>query len=76
MAPIQAARSRPDLKAWGIGDRGNQRGGSRRTDTGNVIEASADFARAIPGEDAAIRVEDLVLHRLKLSESLSSVCVA
>ena len=30
------------------------------------IEAVADFARSVPGENAAFRVENLTLHHLKL----------
>ena len=49
-----------------IGHRGNQCGCEQRADTGNVIEAFADFAHPVPGEDAAIPIKDLMLHHLKL----------
>ena len=49
-----------------IGDRGNQRGCNQRADAGNVVKALTDFARAVPGKNAAIRIEDLMLHHLKV----------
>ncbi len=50
-----------------IGDRGNQSGRNQRADAGNIIKALTDFARAVPRENAAIRIEYLMLHHLKLS---------
>ena len=50
-----------------IGDRGNQRGCDQRANAGNVIKASADFAHPVPGENAAVRIDDLTFHHLKLS---------
>ena len=49
-----------------IGDRGNQSGRNQRTDAGNIVKAPADLARAVPGKNATIRIEDLMLHHLKL----------
>ncbi len=50
-----------------IGDRGNQRGCNQGTDAGNIVKALTDFARAVPRENAAIRIEDLMFHHLKVS---------
>ena len=50
----------------GIGNRGNQGCGNQRTDAGNVIKSQADFARAMPGKDAAIRFQDLLLDQSEL----------
>ena len=33
---------------------------------GNVSQAPAELARTMPGKNAAIRIEDLMLHHLKL----------
>ena len=49
-----------------IGDRGNERGRNQRTDAGNIIKALTDFAHSVPGKDAPVRIEDPMLHRLKL----------
>jgi hypothetical protein len=49
-----------------IGDRGNQCGGNQGTDTGNVIKALTDFAHSMSSKNAAIRIEDLMFHHLKL----------
>ncbi len=49
-----------------IGARGSQSGCNQGTDTGNVIKALTDFAHSMPGKNAAIRIEDLMLHHLKL----------
>ncbi len=42
-----------------IGDRGSQRGCNQRTDAGYIVKALIDFAQAVPGKDAAIRIEYL-----------------
>ena len=50
-----------------IGDGGNERGRDQGTDAGNVIKALTDFAYSMPRENAAICIEDLMLHHLKLT---------
>ncbi len=50
-----------------IGNRGNQSGRDQGTNAGNIVKAPADLARTVPGKNAAVRIENLMLHHLKLS---------
>jgi hypothetical protein len=44
------------LEGFRIGDARDQRGGERRTNTWNAIEALARLIAAVPGHDHSIKV--------------------
>ena len=57
----------PRAKGMGIGDRSHQGGRNQRADTGDLGQATAHLARAMPGKDASVCVQDLLLDHDQLS---------
>src|SRR5512132_3442566 len=60
-SPIQAEKFRPDRKALRISDAGDQSGGERGTNAGNLIEPLARLIGSVPGDNLTVKVENLHL---------------